>query len=154
MKKIQQNIYNNIIFSRKNTHFNVLFQSDSPSGASLNALGVHLLVSLFFVIGTMIEFAIVLLINRKLVLNGPQCPCIKKGICKIRNLRKRNPLFIFRKNPVDPKDRNSSPSLEKEQTPNSQEKPYSTTDKIDITALCVFLLSYIMFNFVYMIHYM
>ena len=38
--------------------------ADSPSGANLNALGFYLLVSLFFVIGTTIELAIVLLIKR------------------------------------------------------------------------------------------
>ena len=38
--------------------------ADSPSGANLNALGFYLLVSLFFVIGTTIELAIVLMIKR------------------------------------------------------------------------------------------
>ena len=38
--------------------------ADSPSGANLNALGFYLLVSLFFVIGTTIELAIVLCIKR------------------------------------------------------------------------------------------
>ena len=40
-------------------------QSDSPSGAELNALEIYLLVSLFFIMATMFEFAIVLILKRK-----------------------------------------------------------------------------------------
>ena len=39
-------------------------QADSPSGFNLNALGFYLLVSLFFIIATMIEFAYILLVCR------------------------------------------------------------------------------------------
>ena len=40
------------------------FQSESPSGSDLNALGVYLLCSLVFVVGALIEFAVVILLNR------------------------------------------------------------------------------------------
>ena len=41
-----------------------LFQSESPSTTKLNDLGVYLLVSLFFVVFAMLEFAVVLLVQR------------------------------------------------------------------------------------------
>ena len=41
-------------------------QSESPSATTLNDLGVYLLVSLFFVVAALIEFAFVLLVQRKL----------------------------------------------------------------------------------------
>ena len=54
--------------------------ADSPSGANLNALGFYLLVSLFFVIGTTIELAIVLLIKRiKRGRNGKRQQHIKRS---------------------------------------------------------------------------
>ena len=41
-----------------------LLQSESPSTTKLNDLGVYLLVSLFFVVFAMLEFAVVLLVQR------------------------------------------------------------------------------------------
>ena len=43
-----------------------LLQSESPSTTKLNDLGVYLLVSLFFVVFAMLEFAVVLLVQRDL----------------------------------------------------------------------------------------
>ena len=40
------------------------FQNDSPAGHNIDKLGVYLLVSLFFVVATMIEFAVALLLQR------------------------------------------------------------------------------------------
>ena len=40
-------------------------QSESPSGARLNSLSSYLLVSLFYVMATMIEFAIVLVVKQR-----------------------------------------------------------------------------------------
>ena len=41
-----------------------LLQSESPSTTKLNDLGMYLLVSLFFVVFAMLEFAVVLLVQR------------------------------------------------------------------------------------------
>ena len=41
--------------------------SESPSVSDLNALGVYLLTSLCFVVGALIEFAVVILLNRTLL---------------------------------------------------------------------------------------
>ena len=43
-----------------------MLQSESPSTTKLNDLGVYLLVSLFFVVFAMLEFAVVLLVQRDL----------------------------------------------------------------------------------------
>ena len=42
-----------------------MLQSSSPSHATLNALSYYLMVSLFFVFGAMMEFALVLAIKGK-----------------------------------------------------------------------------------------
>ena len=63
-----------------------LFQSDSPSGATLNALGVYLLVSLAFMIAAMFEFALVLLIKR--------CTCPNETKIYPSNRRKDRRLLI------------------------------------------------------------
>ena len=41
------------------------FQSESPSTSELNALGAYLLYSLVFVVAMMLEFAIIILLNRR-----------------------------------------------------------------------------------------
>ena len=41
-----------------------IFQNNSPTTSSIDNLGVYLLVSLFFVVATIIEFATVLLVKR------------------------------------------------------------------------------------------
>ena len=40
------------------------FQNESPCSSTIDKLGMYLLVSLFFVVATMIEFAVALLVKR------------------------------------------------------------------------------------------
>ena len=40
------------------------FQAENPSGSDLNALGLYMIICLIFVVGALIEFAVVVLINR------------------------------------------------------------------------------------------
>ena len=47
----------------------MFFKSTSPSGSKLNALGRYLLISLFFVLATMIEFAVVVIMKRRVEWN-------------------------------------------------------------------------------------
>ena len=53
-----------------------LFQSESPSETDVDALGLYLLCSLSFVVGALIEFSIVVLLNRvrsnKIVVAGSE----------------------------------------------------------------------------------
>merc|ERR1712141_399098 len=46
------------------TNLFIYQMNESPSGTLMNALGVYLLVSLFFVVSTMFEFAVVLLLKQ------------------------------------------------------------------------------------------
>ena len=136
----------------------------------MNALGVHLLVSLFFVIGTMIEFAIVLLIKRNITFNA-DLTAPSESRKRRRNHSRTGKLVCFYKRistdtnvdsaSVDTKsvdtnseDTNSSYELGEGKMFISQKKCYSLTDKIDFVALFVFLLSYFMFNCIYTAHYM
>ena len=51
--------------NHKNGHvYFFLFQSESPSVYRLNSLGIYLLVSLFFVISTMVELVLVVFLKR------------------------------------------------------------------------------------------
>ena len=42
----------------------LIFQNNSPTTFSIDNLGIYLLISLFFVVATIIEFAVVLLVKR------------------------------------------------------------------------------------------
>ena len=47
------------------TVLSLAFQSDSPADSDLSALDHYLLVSMIFLFGTLVEFALVLFLNRK-----------------------------------------------------------------------------------------
>ena len=131
----------------------------------------------------MIEFAIVLLIKRITGANDNQIPSTKREECRRENSRTGKLLSfdingikrcfyqrnssgtIFDTNAVETNSvdtysiatnsvySNSIPELGEEQTSVSQ-KRYSITDKIDFVAFFVFMFSYIIFNSVYVAHYM
>ena len=137
------------------------FQSNSP-GTHLNALGLYLLVSLFFVLGTKVEFALVLLVNRKMSF----CRLHTKAF-SIKNLS--------RSNSKDPKrTRNKDPKIKVHKSRNNVERTRSlqssinpiiteqlkpslitedTTNRMDFGAFCLLLTSYMIFNCVYFITY-
>ena len=100
----------------------------------MNALSAFLITSLFFVIGTMVEFAIVLLIKRLEDLKPQKAP--------------KGPLFKS-KSKVEGEN---SKMFEKEIT--SQTKKYSLTDKIDFISLIIFMVSYLLFSCIYFAYYM
>ena len=134
----------------------ISFQSDSP-GVHLNALGLYLLVSLFFVMGTTIELAIVLLMKRirkrNLLLessfetessllskakemddsDNPNQKVFSNGIYKSRKKIKMDEIISFCTNP--------SLLIRK------------ATNKIDFAAFIIFLSFYIIFNFIYFVKY-
>ena len=100
----------------------------------MNALSAFLITSLFFVIGTMVEFAVVLLIKRLDDLNTEKTP--------------KGPLFMS-ESKVEGEKRKT---LEKEITP--QTKKFSLTDKIDFISLILFMATYLLFSCIYFAHYM
>ena len=118
------------------------------------------MVSLFFVIATMIEFAIVLLIKRIFGVNDNQIPPSKRRECRRKNLRTGKLLCFYKRIPGGTKldtnmmETNSIQELGEEETSTTQKRYYSVTDKIDFAAFFVFMVSYIIFNCVYVAHYM
>ena len=107
----------------------------------MSALGTHLLVSLFFVIGTVIEFAIVLCIKKRMDTRGSRVssrgPLVDKKLYLSKCLKLE-----------------SKEQLNKDDTHTHKLKYYSTTEKIDLTALFLFMVLYVMFNTVYFSQYM
>ena len=116
----------------------------------MNALGVYLLVSLFFVVSTMFEFAVVLLLK--------QIPEWKM-ISKMRDKRRRKQRATSDNNYAKTKKyghRNplglklDQDAFEIMMVDNDQTT--SSTHKIDISALAVFSVLYILFNITYWIY--
>ena len=112
-------------------------QSNSPSEATLNALGCYLLVSLSFVLVTMIEFAIVLLLKRKL---SDTLTVSTQGSLSVKHGDENGVISM-------PTHGYVSSSFAKYQN------NISLTDKIDFASLCISLTSYLLFNIAYFIHY-
>ena len=93
----------------------------------MSALGIYLLVSLSFVIATMMEFALILCIHRM-------------------DLRSKGKLW-FRENINLPRKTQAWASTET--TPTNKDKIRYVTDTIDFISFCSFMLSFLIFNIVY-----
>ena len=127
-----------------------IFKSEGHSEGNLTLLDVHLLVSLFFVIATMIEFAVVLMISRMI-----DCPSEQKipsnGKKRTRKLSTSRKSSISHKgSPTDTNRSQSILNLHREAICSHQGRKISTTNQVDITAFVVFFLSCLMFNCIYM----
>ena len=99
----------------------------------MNSLSIHLLVSLFFVIATMIELAIVLTIKRY----GEFEPETESDVTT-------NMVELTVSNQISKKDKMTS---------HSYSRRYSITDTIDFIALCIFFVAYLIFNCIYIAIY-
>ena len=115
------------------------FQSESPSGASLHPLGVFIIVSLLFVMGALIEFALILTLKqylecKSILMVVPNCPATAEEIKRKLGEEQHNM----------PAQKGSSPSP----------KISRSIDQVDITALISFLLLYFIFNCAYWIDYL
>ena len=100
----------------------------------MNALSGFLITSLFFVIGTMVEFAVVLLIKRLSDLKSKKGP--------------KGPLF-------ESKPNNKKKDATNEELENDESDiPYSLTDKIDFVSLFIFMASYLIFTISYFVYYL
>ena len=105
----------------------------------MNALGIYLLVSLFFVIATMMEFAIVLMIARARGGTDNATSQRKRKTMRMNSANTKKQWFLNRVIPNTPE--------------NDEKNFYSFTEKIDFKALFVFMLMYFMFNYFYFAHY-
>ena len=144
-------------------YISLLFQFEGHSEGNLNLLDVHLLVSLFFVIATMIEFAVVLMIAR-LSGSNPEnwqnkaCQCQSHLVQIWDQLRYtdtfRNHAKFENENHKKEGIYENGNQLDREAVLNFKATWYSKTDVIDFAAFLVFFLAYFIFNLIYMTHYM
>lgn len=116
--------------------------SNSPSGTQLNAMEIYILVSLFFVLATIIEFGVILVLKRVRVLdrkpikvdnfeNHQSIPTIKVSTFKGANSEEE----VF------------NSSLKRKSVSNHE--GYSTSEKIDLTSFFTFAFAYILLNCIY-----
>ena len=127
-----------------------ILQSESPSGSKLNALGKYLLCSLVFVVFALIEFAVVVVLKRRL--DG--------GASVVDKLTTGGP-HITRVNPQGGYMEKSEPSINEKlgniifvQKNCGSLKSTQTTDNVDNVALILFFASYLIFNCVYWVEYL
>ena len=144
----------------------MFFKSRNPSGANLNALGCYLLISLFFVIATMIEFAVVLVIKRRLewipkntMTQGFDLTTNQRRLSRLSGIRNRK---LIPTNTIESHSKNYyNASLEmsimkpnKHQLIGSNWMISSVTEAIDFVSFVTFSASYLLFNYVYYATYM
>ena len=124
-----------------------IFQSESPSGSDLNALGVYLLCSLAFLVCALIEFGFVVLLSRApstfrknamRTTTSTYNPLAKEGLRR-RNVTKIDEALT---EPVE--------TREKEKCIFS----IPPIHVVDIISFWVFLFSYLIFNCIYWLHYL
>jgi len=124
----------------------------------LSALGVHILVSLFFVIGTMLEFAVVLSIkrisqrridNNHALIRSPS----KDYHGKKSNIANNRPLFFNKTSVVASNDQQSNASLDASWENRLINRSDAMTDRIDFLSIFLFLFSYFLFNCIYVAYY-
>ena len=112
-----------------------ILQSNNPSGAGLNVLGEYLLISLCFVVVTMLEFALVLIVKRR----GSKSSKVSTSSQPYE--RKIRPSKL---------DKTETKKLSKKSWINTlYGESYSLTDQIDFMALIISLITYAMFNCIY-----
>ena len=122
-------------------------------------LGIYLLVSLLFVIATMIELAIVLIVKRKLEFERKEFSSTTNALnltTKSSEMKVRRRSLRAKVDPVDGKCQhfNKERNVGPERRYIGEKKTgfcmvTSATDKIDILSFVLFLFSYFIFNCVY-----
>ena len=134
----------NVDISKHDTYQCIIFisllQSESPSGAKLNALGVYLLVSLFFVCASFIEFGILLLLKRTYFLG-------ERGTLVDKTADVDN-----QKNQGSHIEKAFDRRLKRAHDIALQTR-YSIADKIDFGSFIFFMFAYVLFNVGYIIQY-
>ena len=104
----------------------------------MNALSGFLITSLFFVLATTVEFAIVLMIKRFDDFSSEKPP--------------EGPLFHVEFKKKEKDVTRLLDILEKKFIPSRKKK--SMTDKVDFVSLIFFMVSYFIFCFGYFVHYL
>jgi hypothetical protein len=115
----------------------------------MNSLGVYLLVSLFFVVSTMFEFAVVLLLQQI-----PEW----KAATKINYMREKNKRLNKEKRKIKNPDNScdqkiiASDGWNDDQDKNDTRVGKNATHKIDVAALFTFSILYLLFNLTYWLY--
>ena len=134
-----------------------IFQSDSP-GATLNLLSMFILISLFFVMGTTMELAIVLIVKRtksrfRLKTNNPRT---KRHSVAFSRDTKGSTVIIGNESENQELHRfqNHESTAIQNYDSRKQFTITETTNKIDFSAFCLFLSAYVIFICIYFVKYM
>ena len=131
------------------------FKSNNPSGANLNALGIYLLVSLFFVLATMVEFAVVLVLERFYPRNEENKEANKKHRNKqTRRTNLKKKFLSYSKSKASLFNLQDAEKNRNVKEKNTKNINCSLTEKMDFVALFIFMFIYFLFNCVYFMHYM
>ena len=132
-----------------------LFQSESPSGTQLNALGIFLLSSLVFVVAALIEFSAVLFLSNRTP-KDKQLENKKEGLKEFnvdvatqsrRRLKQSN--VIGNLGGKEKMDIEASNRFDTNLEPRNCLLNAHSLRKIDYIAFCLFFSSYSIFNFIY-----
>ena len=130
-------------------------QGDSPTSRQMTALGVYLLTSLFFVVGGMAEFAILIFMLRR----SEKLSCNKCMLDSGKN-NKDQP-FQYTEDRRSSKSSFKRSNSQRRQCQMSSPKSHSIVGsfkdysyKIDFTASIVFPITYILFNIFYWLFYL
>ena len=134
-------------------------KSNSPSGSDLTALDCYILVSLLCVIGTLVEFALVLLVRQSSELFKSSKRQHENDITKHANMVKEYPNTLEASNKVECFIKNNEASTEAEKGRNHDDEFLKSssssfeilpvTTKIDFIAFFISNFIFITFNVVY-----
>ena len=118
----------------------------------MNSLGVYLLVSLFFVVSTMFEFAVVLLLQQV-----PEWKAARK-VNYIRQKQKRLNKENFKAKLKQNEDVSNQKGISSDMWQDGKGENLANankvdTHKIDISALITFSILYILFNLTYWFYF-
>ena len=130
-------------------------QAENPSGSNLNALGVYMMSCLIFVVGALIEFAIVLLINRS-------SASLNKNIEKSNVAKTNNQMVTEASKMCWKKDENVNEITETERTAKPMpslaqrlvDNVFPRINTIDLCAFWVHFCLFVLFNCFYWLTYL
>ena len=126
------------------------FQTESPSGSELNALGIYLLSSLIFVVGALMEFAAVILLSR-----FPKRKLNNVGHAIIGGETLRNNLKLASQNSIK-LDKLAIQILKEKSSSRPKTKNeicVTSIHMVDFLAFWLFLFFYMLFNCIYWTYY-
>ena len=146
------------------TVLSFIFQSDSPADSDLSALDHYLLVSMIFVFGTLVEFALVLFLNRKFSYLENS---IDDHVDKVKNETNRSGRISSNDGkeeklktveakikPWNPSGwRSDIKSMNAESEERKIFRQIRVTNNIDFISFFLFNLSYLFFNIIYWAKY-